>query len=91
MTTNYETFAKQYIEWDINPETRNEAQQLIANPTELDKLKLTTLFTTRLEFGTAGLRGPMGPGFNCMNDLTVLQTAQVRITIVNGIRICIFG
>ena len=78
MNTNYEKLAEQYVEWDINPETRTEAQQLINNP-NADINKLHTLFTTRLEFGTAGLRGPMGPGFNCMNDLTVLQTAQVSI------------
>lgn len=31
---------------------------------------------TRLAFGTAGLRGPMQAGFNSMNDLVVIQTAQ---------------
>ena len=30
----------------------------------------------RLKFGTAGLRGAMGAGYNCMNDLVVLQTSQ---------------
>jgi len=30
----------------------------------------------RLEFGTAGLRGVMGPGFNRMNHLVVQQTSQ---------------
>merc|ERR1712166_73069 len=32
--------------------------------------------TKRLAFGTAGLRGPMGPGTNAMNDLLVIQTTQ---------------
>lgn len=32
----------------------------------------------RLAFGTAGLRGPMKAGYVCMNDLMVLQTAQVN-------------
>lgn len=31
---------------------------------------------TRLAFGTAGLRGVMQAGFNAMNDLVVIQTAQ---------------
>ncbi|GMH71510.1 hypothetical protein TL16_g05669 [Triparma laevis f. inornata] len=37
---------------------------------------LNAMFTGRLKFGTAGLRAPFGPGYNCMNELTVLQTAQ---------------
>lgn len=32
--------------------------------------------TTRLAFGTAGLRGVMQAGFNAMNDLVVIQSAQ---------------
>ena len=31
---------------------------------------------SRLEFGTAGLRGLMGPGFDRMNVVTVVQTTQ---------------
>lgn len=31
---------------------------------------------TRLLFGTAGLRGVMQAGFNAMNDLVVIQSAQ---------------
>lgn len=31
---------------------------------------------SRLAFGTAGLRGPMQAGFNSMNDLVIIQTAQ---------------
>lgn len=30
----------------------------------------------RLSFGTAGLRGVMRAGFNSMNDLVIIQTAQ---------------
>lgn len=32
----------------------------------------------RQKFGTAGLRGKMGAGTMCMNDVVVLQTSQVR-------------
>lgn len=34
------------------------------------------LFLKRLEFGTAGLRGCMGPGYSQMNDLVIVQTGQ---------------
>lgn len=30
----------------------------------------------RMAFGTAGLRGPMRAGFDSMNDLVIVQTAQ---------------
>lgn len=29
-----------------------------------------------MAFGTAGLRGVMGAGYNAMNDLVVIQSAQ---------------
>jgi hypothetical protein len=66
--------AARYVEWDPNPETRTEAEAILK---EGDPATLTALFGSRLEFGTAGLRAAMGPGFSRMNDLTVLQTAQV--------------
>lgn len=37
---------------------------------------LLKLFLKRLEFGTAGLRGRMGPGYSQMNDLVIVQTGQ---------------
>lgn len=39
-------------------------------------VELKRLFGQRLQFGTAGIRGRMGPGYNQMNDLVVIQTAQ---------------
>lgn len=41
-----------------------------------DLKKLAKLLLTRLSFGTAGLRGVMQAGYNAMNDLVVIQTAQ---------------
>ena len=41
-----------------------------------DHQKIRKLLGSRLEFGTAGLRGPMGIGSSCMNDLVVLQSTQ---------------
>lgn len=33
---------------------------------------------SRMSFGTAGLRAPMGAGFSRINDLTVIQSTQVE-------------
>jgi phosphoglucomutase / phosphopentomutase len=65
--------AKEYIEWDLNEETRNQVTNLLENN---DLSSLEKILQTRLQFGTAGLRGPMGPGYNCMNELVILQTCQ---------------
>uniref|UniRef100_A0A672JDY8 Phosphoglucomutase 2 n=1 Tax=Salarias fasciatus TaxID=181472 RepID=A0A672JDY8_SALFA len=37
---------------------------------------LKKCLSSRMEFGTAGLRAAMGPGTSCMNDLTIIQTTQ---------------
>lgn len=42
----------------------------------LDELR--KCFGARMEFGTAGLRAAMGPGVSRMNDVTIIQTTQVR-------------
>lgn len=52
---------------------RSEVDQLLAKN---DKAELEKLFLHRMEFGTAGLRGRMGPGYSQMNDLVIIQTAQ---------------
>ena len=58
--------ASQYVAWDPCEETRTHVEQLLQqnNVQELEKL-----LGSRLAFGTAGLRGPMGSGYNRMNDL----------------------
>lgn len=65
--------AVQWVSWDPNEETRSGVERLIA---EDDVAGLTEAFGTRISFGTAGLRGEMGPGCARVNDLTALQTAQ---------------
>jgi hypothetical protein len=66
--------AQQWVNWDPNPETK---AQTVAMLERGNAAELTLHFGSRLEFGTAGLRGPMGPGPNCMSDLCVIQAAQV--------------
>ncbi|KAL1139480.1 hypothetical protein AAG570_006464, partial [Ranatra chinensis] len=50
-----------------------EAKALL-NRNDITLLK--NIFLKRIEFGTAGLRGRMGPGYSQMNDLVIIQTAE---------------
>ena len=72
MTQDLKEQALAWLSQDPDPETRAELQVLIDND---DEAGLTTRFHTRLEFGTAGLRGELGAGPNRMNRVLVAQTA----------------
>lgn len=62
-----------WLQWDRNLKTRNEIEDL-AKAKKYDVLRNRLL--QRLAFGTAGLRGVMRAGFDSMNDLVIVQTAQ---------------
>lgn len=62
----------QWLQKDPEPSTRNELQQLINSN---DQKELSDRFSSRLAFGTAGLRGKVGAGPNRMNRLVVLETS----------------
>ncbi|CAN5547401.1 phospho-sugar mutase [soil metagenome] len=70
--------AKAWRDQDPDDVTRAELDALIA-AAEADDVtalaELTERFATRLEFGTAGLRGPLGAGSNHMNRVLVSQAA----------------
>lgn len=66
------TDAQNWLNQDPDPETRSELQDLIDANAEAE---LASRFATRLEFGTAGLRGELGAGPNRMNQIVVAQTA----------------
>ena len=66
------TAATEWLDQDPDLETRSELQALIASA---DLAALESRFSTRLEFGTAGLRGELGAGPNRMNQIVVAQTA----------------
>ena len=68
----YEEAAK-YVSWDPNEETK---AQMISFIETKNVVELRAALNSRLAFGTAGLRGAMGPGYNKMNDLVILQTTQ---------------
>jgi phosphomannomutase len=65
------TKALAWLAQDPDPETRAELQELIDSK---DIEGLESRFNTRLEFGTAGLRGELGAGPNRMNRVLVAQT-----------------
>lgn len=70
----HELLAKAIAWRDMDPdaETRAQLDELLRRG---DTAEIEELFDGRLEFGTAGLRGPLGSGPNRMNRLVCRQTA----------------
>uniref|UniRef100_A0A1A9W0Z2 Phosphoglucomutase-2 n=1 Tax=Glossina brevipalpis TaxID=37001 RepID=A0A1A9W0Z2_9MUSC len=62
-----------WLKWDRNTRTLNEIKELLAKK---DFQQLSKRLLERLTFGTAGLRACMRAGFDSMNDLVIIQTAQ---------------
>ncbi|KAF7666220.1 hypothetical protein LDENG_00114540 [Lucifuga dentata] len=71
--TKLDQAVQQWLQFDKNPKTVFLVQSLVK---EGAVEALQKCFSSRMEFGTAGLRAPMGPGISCMNDLTIIQTTQ---------------
>ncbi len=73
------TKANEWREVDPDPDTRAELAELIAaceNDPEADAAAtLRDMFSGTLQFGTAGLRGELGPGPNRMNRVVVGRAA----------------
>jgi phosphomannomutase len=70
--------ARAWRDQDPDEETRAELDALIADAEAGDAAATADLhsrFDTRLEFGTAGLRGPLAAGPNRMNRVLVSQAA----------------
>jgi len=63
---------EKWITEDPDPVTRKELQKLLDTS---DEATLRSCFSGFLEFGTAGLRGPLGPGPSRMNRAVVTKTA----------------
>jgi phosphomannomutase len=63
---------KAWIDDDPDPVTASHLQKLLDTG---DESTLRIYFSGFLQFGTAGLRGPNGPGPSCMNRAVVGRTA----------------
>ncbi|MBT3223605.1 MAG: phospho-sugar mutase, partial [Proteobacteria bacterium] len=68
MTESLIDLAKNWLAADPDPVTRAATQQLIESG---DEDALRDHFGARLQFGTAGMRGALGPGPNRMNQVLV--------------------
>lgn len=64
--------ARAWMAGDPDPTTREALQEVL----ETDPGRLDDLVGARLEFGTAGLRGEVGPGPNRMNRAVVIRTTR---------------
>ena len=76
--SEYLTAARAWLAQDPDPVTREELADLIARVDGGDAAAADDLadrFSTRLAFGTAGLRGTLGAGSNRMNRVLVAQAA----------------
>ena len=62
----------EWIKHDPDPKTAKQLQQWL-DQNHLEKV--TAAFSGFLQFGTAGLRGPIGPGPSCMNRAVVSRAA----------------
>ena len=65
--------AQEYVEQEANETFRKEVENLLG---ENNTAELKERFYTDLSFGTGGIRGIMGGGFNRMNPLVIQRTTQ---------------
>lgn len=64
-----------YAIWQQQPVMDLALKQTLTNMAD-DQEALEKAFSVPMEFGTAGMRGLLGPGINCMNIYTVRQATE---------------
>jgi phosphomannomutase len=69
------TRARAWAAEDPDPQTRAELEALLDRDDPAAREELADRFDGTLEFGTAGLRGELGPGSNRMNRVVVTRAA----------------
>ncbi|WP_326635843.1 phospho-sugar mutase [Streptosporangium sp. NBC_01755] len=72
MSSDLAGLARSWLAQDPDPDTRAELAELLESG---DGDALRERFGSKLEFGTAGLRGELGAGPNRMNRVTVMRAA----------------
>ena len=73
--------AQAWLAQDPDPATRRQLQTLLDENDD----ELSDCFIGRLQFGTAGLRGKLGPGPNRMNRVVVMQAAAGLARYLNAL------
>jgi phosphoglucomutase len=68
--------ARDYIAREGDPLFRKEVEDLLAGSSPAGEKELLDRFYRNLEFGTGGLRGVIGGGYNRMNTLVVKNATQ---------------
>lgn len=72
-TNELKAKAQNYIAWEQDPAFRKEVEDLLASQ---DWAELEERFYTELSFGTGGIRGIMGGGFNRMNPFMIQRASE---------------
>jgi phosphoglucomutase len=67
------TKAEEYISLEKDPFFRRQVEDLLAKK---DYAELSDRFYTELEFGTGGIRGVIGGGYNRLNSFIIQKTTQ---------------
>ena len=67
---------ERYEKWVHHPNLDPRYKDVLANMSEEEK---NDAFYTTIEFGTAGMRGLLGPGTNRINIHTIMQTTLKRM------------
>ena len=86
MDKGYEVSAKEYLKREKHPDFIADMQKVLEDK---DMKELEDRFYTSLAFGTGGMRGVIGGGYNRMNPLTVRRASQglanyIKKTIASG-------